>query len=69
MLTLSWSMAHPRVGNFFSSFSKGGRFVEHSILRCMTQRIRTARNFIYMENQYFLGSAYAWYEDQVIVLS
>ena len=42
--------------------------MEHSILRCMTQRIRTARNFIYMENQYFLGSAYAWYEDQVIVL-
>jgi hypothetical protein len=31
----------------------------------MTQRIRTAKNFIYMENQYFLGSAYAWYEDQV----
>ena len=42
--------------------------MEHSILRCMTQRIRTARNFIYMENQYFLGSAYAWYEDQVIGL-
>ncbi len=54
--------------HFFLIFSKGGRFVEHSILRCMTQRIRTARNFIYMENQYFLGSAYAWYEDQVIVI-
>ena len=40
--------------------SKGGRFVEDSIMRCMIQQIRNAQNFIYMENQYFLGSAFAW---------
>ena len=42
---------------------KGGRIVENSIMRCMTQQIRNAKNFIYMENQYFLGSAYAWMEN------
>lgn len=26
--------------------------------------IRNAQNFIYMENQYFLGSAYCWYGDR-----
>ena len=25
--------------------------------------IRNAENFIYIENQYFLGSAYAWLSD------
>jgi len=52
----------------FNIFSKGGRFVDNSIARCMIQRIRTAHKFIYMENQYFLGSAYAWYGDQVLAL-
>ena len=42
---------------------KAGRIVENSIMRCMTQQIRNAKNFIYMENQYFLGSAYAWMEN------
>ena len=26
--------------------------------------IRNAQNFIYLENQYFLGSAYSWYGDK-----
>ena len=42
--------------------SKGGRIVENSIMRCMVHQIRNAKNFIYMENQYFLGSAYDWEE-------
>ena len=29
----------------------------------MVHQIRQAKNFIYMENQYFLGSAYAWREN------
>ena len=42
---------------------KGGRFVEDSIQKCMVRQIRNAQRYIYMENQYFLGSAYAWKED------
>ena len=42
--------------------SKGGRIVENTIMRSMVHQIRNAKNFIYMENQYFLGSAYDWEE-------
>ena len=42
---------------------KGGRLVENSIHNCMVRQIRKAKNFVYMENQYFLGSAYAWFND------
>ena len=41
---------------------KGGRIVENTIMRSMVQQIRNAKNFIYIENQYFLGSAYCWDE-------
>jgi len=44
--------------------TKGGRHVQNDIMRCMVHQIRNAKNFIYMENQYFLGSAYAWKDDQ-----
>ena len=30
----------------------------------MVQQIRNAQNFIYMENQYFLGSAFSWLDDR-----
>jgi len=47
--------------------SKGGRLIQNDIMRCMVHQIvhqiRQAKNFIYMENQYFLGSAYAWSDD------
>ena len=43
--------------------SKGGRWVENSIQQCMIRQIRNAQRYIYMENQYFLGSAYAWKDD------
>ena len=45
-----------------SLHTKAGRIVENSIMRCMAQRIRNAKNFLYVENQYFLGSAYGWHE-------
>ena len=37
--------------------------IEESINRAYVKLIRTAERFIYIENQYFLGSAYAWLED------
>ncbi|CAB4066260.1 PLD1_2 [Lepeophtheirus salmonis] len=40
--------------------SKKGRLVEASIAQAYIQMIRNAENFLYFENQYFLGSAYAW---------
>lgn len=43
---------------------KSGRLVENSIQKCMVRQIRKAKRFIYMENQYFLGSAFAWLNDQ-----
>ncbi|KAK1406642.1 hypothetical protein QVD17_42131 [Tagetes erecta] len=34
--------------------------VDRSIQKAYIQAIRSAENFIYIENQYFLGSSYAW---------
>jgi len=42
---------------------KKGRLVEHSITQAYIQMIRNAQNFIYIENQYFMGSAYEWDSD------
>ena len=42
---------------------KYGRLVDNSILRQYVNLIRNAVTFIYIENQYFLGSAYSWLED------
>jgi len=44
--------------------SKGGKRIQNDIMRCMVHQIRNAKNFIYMENQYFLGSAFNWEEDK-----
>eukprot|EP00092_Neocalanus_flemingeri_P027266 GFUD01029568.1.p1 GENE.GFUD01029568.1~~GFUD01029568.1.p1 ORF type:complete len:832 (-),score=202.16 GFUD01029568.1:287-2782(-) len=43
--------------------SKKGRVVEQSITQAYIQMIRHAQNFIYIENQYFMGSAFQWLED------
>ena len=43
---------------------KGGRLVENTIANCMVQQIRNSKRYIYMENQYFLGSAFAWCADR-----
>jgi phospholipase D1/2 len=43
---------------------KGGRCFEKSIQKCMVRQIRNAQRYIYLENQYFLGSVYAWKEDR-----
>ena len=41
-------------------FRKQGRLVDNSIAQAYIQMIRNAEHFIYIENQYFLGSAFAW---------
>ena len=41
-------------------FRKKGRLVDMSIAQAYIQMIRNAEHFIYVENQYFLGSAFAW---------
>lgn len=35
-----------------------------SIHTAYVQAIRSAQHFIYIENQYFVGSSYAWSSDQ-----
>ena len=42
---------------------KKGKKVESSIAQAYIQTIRGAQNFIYIENQYFMGSAYEWNDD------
>ncbi|GJX41180.1 phospholipase D delta-like protein [Tanacetum coccineum] len=34
--------------------------IDRSVQKAYIQAIRAAKNFIYIENQYFLGSSYAW---------
>lgn len=41
-----------------------GKFVDDSIHRAYIHHIRRADRFIYIENQYFLGSAFAWDEER-----
>jgi len=43
---------------------KYGSLVDNSIERAYVNLIRNAESFIYIENQYFLGSAYAWLKDR-----
>lgn len=38
--------------------------MDNSIARAYTAAIRSAERFIYIENQYFMGSAYGWIDDQ-----
>ena len=45
---------------------KKSRRIEESISRGYVKAIRAAEHFIYIENQYFLGSAYAWAKDNQI---
>ena len=43
---------------------KRGELIDDSILRAYVFRIRNAQSFIYIENQYFLGSAYTWTKER-----
>ena len=43
--------------------NKKGKKVESSIAQAYIQSIRNAQNFTYIENQYFMGSAYEWKYD------
>jgi len=42
---------------------KYGRLIDNSIQRQYINLIRNAVSYIYIENQYFLGSAFSWLED------
>ncbi|MCL4130097.1 UNVERIFIED_CONTAM: hypothetical protein GTU68_054362 [Idotea baltica] len=44
----------------FTIPKRKGKLVDDSIHRAYIHQIRRADRFIYIENQYFLGSAYAW---------
>eukprot|EP00892_Ulva_mutabilis_P001866 jgi/Ulvmu1/11680/UM008_0090.1 len=43
---------------------KKGRPIDHSILTAYVHYIRRARNFLYIENQYFIGSSFLWKHDR-----
>jgi phospholipase D1/2 len=45
-------------------FKKYCQHVDNSIEKAYVNMIRNADNFIYIENQYFLGSAFSWYRDR-----
>ena len=44
--------------------TKKGRLVDSSIADAYIQMIRNADKFLYIENQYFLGSAFSWMSHQ-----
>ena len=39
--------------------------IDHSIQDAYIHAIRRAKNFIYIENQYFLGSSFSWSNDDI----
>lgn len=41
-----------------------GRLVDNSIAQAYVQMIRNAEESLYIENQYFLGSAFAWVSEK-----
>jgi len=41
-----------------------GVAIERSIHSAYIAAIRKAENFVYIENQYFMGSSYAWLSNQ-----
>jgi len=43
---------------------KYGRYIDNSIEKAYVNIIRSAEKFIYIENQYFLGSAFSWLRDK-----
>nr|XP_045620577.1 phospholipase D alpha 1-like [Procambarus clarkii] len=43
---------------------RSGKYVDDSIHRAYIHHIRKADSFLYIENQYFLGSAYNWEKEQ-----
>ena len=43
---------------------KYGNMIDNSIERAYVRLIRSAEDFIYIENQYFLGSAYSWLKEK-----
>ncbi len=60
-ITADSAILDPARAQFLNS--KKGRLVDASIAQAYVQNIRNAQNFIYIENQYFMGSSYAWLQD------
>ncbi|KAK9742226.1 hypothetical protein RND81_03G157200 [Saponaria officinalis] len=50
----------PRKAAECGLISDKGSIIDHSIQDAYVNAIRRAKNFIYIENQYFLGSSYGW---------
>jgi phospholipase D1/2 len=46
------------------AFAVKGKVVDFSIQNAYVSAIRKAKRFLYVENQYFLGSSHAWLEYQ-----
>ena len=62
-------MFHPekKQSDKFVLSGKKGKHFENSIAKAYIQTIRGAQKFIYIENQYFMGSAFEWdIEDTVL---
>lgn len=56
----------PEMAAAMGLVSGKGNVVDRSIQDAYINAIRRAKNFIYIENQYFLGSSYAWKEEMGI---
>ena len=58
----------PREAAALGLVSGKDHVIERSIQDAYIHAIRRARDFIYIENQYFLGSSYAWLQDDGVTV-
>ncbi|WVZ19005.1 hypothetical protein V8G54_006327 [Vigna mungo] len=57
----------PKVAAESGLVSGNNNIIDRSIQDAYINAIRRAQNFIYIENQYFLGSSYAWQASDIVV--
>ncbi|XVE71176.1 hypothetical protein DITRI_Ditri10aG0129800 [Diplodiscus trichospermus] len=55
----------PEIANGIGLISGKNHIIERSIQDAYINAIRRAKNFIYIENQYFLGSSFGWNSEDV----
>ena len=62
--SISSDSAHFNFNRISTIPKRKGKYVDDSIHRAYIHQIRRCDSFIFIENQYFLGSAYGWDDEQ-----
>ncbi|XP_018014326.1 phospholipase D gamma 1 [Hyalella azteca] len=67
--SISHDSFHFRILNLKNIFKKSGVMIEDSIHKAYVHHIKRAQHFIYIENQYFMGSSHLWTKCRDIEIS